>query len=321
MIDGAHYDPLFLQRVKSEEPRLWPNHVRLVRRQYEEDVAELARLDARLELQAVRRRAVLARMARARARLWPGGERRWHRRRVARVAERELPPPVVDAEPLWGVELRRVMGAVLRRHGPVSLRELHGLLHRYGYEVAGPRPVQRLGDAAMYEVRAGRLVHVSRGVYGPGVVGATGADEAALGEPLTWEVPADQDEPGLVDPGRIADPERWSARAWPASAQLGSDYCGPPTDPRTAELAEDLDLLVGAARRRLAADLAERDRRRASNPRPAAPSPPPPPASPSPSQPFGDDSSTNRRQRSETEDREGVEGGVDGAWWLRGDDP
>ena len=297
MLSADHYDPIFFQRLRRERPELWPNHHRLVRLQYDDDEATLRRLDASLEMAAAQRRAVLDRMARARRRLWPRRGRPL--RRAARPDERTVPPPIVDAAPLTGVDLRVAIVAILRRHGEVSLRELHGLIHRYGYRVDGARPVQRLGDAAAYEARQGRLVRCGRGRYGPAPTG--GRPDADVEQflasrsdgPLTWAPPDDLHDPGPVDPCRRTSLERWSAGQWPPEAQLGSDFCGPPAEPCVAELAAELDFAFAATRARLAAAI---DRRLGPPPSPLRPHRPRrlPPT-------LDDDSSTNRRRGDESD--------------------
>ncbi|WP_436793267.1 hypothetical protein [Actinospongicola halichondriae] len=259
MLTVADLDPVLLARVRAEQPRLWPNHLRLARVAHGLDVDELDTIDAELEVLAARRRAVLDRLAALRPRLWPESYRR-HVRRRCRVDERALAPPVVGAEVLVGVDLRRVLVGIVRRHGEVSLRELHGLIHRHGYEVGGERPVQRLGDAAAYETREGRLRRVGRGVYAP-VAGEAGAVDGVtsdpLGQPLAWDRP-ECDEPPPLDPAVADDQDRWSDQQWPATAQCGGDLLPSPVDPAHRSLGEDLTAHVAATRRRLAALVADR---------------------------------------------------------------
>ncbi|MCC6436720.1 MAG: hypothetical protein IT196_16910 [Acidimicrobiales bacterium] len=53
----------------------------------------------------------------------------------------------------------------MSRLGAVSLAELHAVLHRLGYAVAGANTVKTLADALGYEHDAGRVRRVRRGVY------------------------------------------------------------------------------------------------------------------------------------------------------------
>lgn len=119
-------------------------------------------------------------------------------------------------------ELRSVCLTILRRHGPQRLRDLHGLLHCYGYFVASVRPVQRSGDAMAYEERCGRARRVARGTYEavadapePPRPGWWGPSPEPDPRPLPWVRPETDPGPPLVDPRVADDPELWSGRAWP----------------------------------------------------------------------------------------------------------
>ncbi len=304
MLTVADLDPVLLARIRSREPRLWPNHLRVARVAHGLEIEQLASIDAELETLAARRRGVLDRLAALRPRLWPESHRR-HVRRQCRVDERALPPPTVGALVLVGVDLRRVLVGIVRRHGEVSLRELHGLIHRHGYEVGGDRPVQRLGDAAAYETRAGRLRRVRRGVYGPSGGGPAAVDATGLGVPLPWDPPT-PDEPPSLDPAIADDSDRWSDQQWPPEAQCGAEFMAPPVDPRHRSLGEDLTAHVAATRQRLADLLPARYRRTTD--------PDPPPG------PLGTDSSTNRSPGTPSGGRVGG-GSDDGARPRDGDVP
>ncbi|MFP5322844.1 MAG: hypothetical protein ACLGIC_13510 [Acidimicrobiia bacterium] len=180
---------------------------------------DLALLDRELEALLERRQACLRRIEPLRTRL----NRRWtnhHVRRRSRVDEPPVPPAPPGAVALEGIDLREVCTTLLRRHGPQRLRDLHGLLHRYGYTVGGRRPVQRLGDAMAYEERCGRAERLERGVYA-----ATGEGprqvrrpEPPPGAPLPWEPPVTDPGPPLIDPPVLHDPQHWGADTWPAPA-------------------------------------------------------------------------------------------------------
>lgn len=182
---------------------------------------ELAAVDDELEVLCARRRAAVVGLVRLRPRLWPALMHK-HGRRRGRVDEVPLPPIPPGAIPVGGTDLREVCLGLLRRHGPCALRELHGLLHRYGYRVDSDRPVQRLADAMAYEVRHDRCHRVERGVYAAVAAeeparGGGGSESALPLQPLPWSDP-DPDRP-QVDPVVIDDPERWSEGAWPAPEQ------------------------------------------------------------------------------------------------------
>jgi hypothetical protein len=100
--------------------------------------------------------------------LWPrapGAARRDVRRpRVGGPAP--VPPPVPNAVPVRGRDLRYAALGVLVRAGiPMSLPEIHRALHLRGYRIVGQRTVQRLGDALAYECTKGRATRVARGTY------------------------------------------------------------------------------------------------------------------------------------------------------------
>ncbi|MDZ7674953.1 MAG: hypothetical protein U5K30_07790 [Acidimicrobiales bacterium] len=299
MIETPDYDPVFGVRLRHEHPEVRPTHRQFARLVHEHDVDELRSIDAELDTLMARRRAVTERLAALRPRMWPATVGR-HRRRPPRLTETPCPPAPVDAEPVSGVELRHLMVAVLQRYGPLPLRELHGLLHRLGYVVDSKRPVQRLGDAAAYEVREGRLGRVARGVY-EALVDDDPAGRVGLeaSDPLPWAEPDPEvagDEP-FIDPGVAWDPERWSGGAWPSATQLGSPPQELPLSSQERSLAADLHATNRAARHRMADLVADRL------------GPPRPRFSPPHTDwfsPIGGDSSTNRRQEPRTSDYEGL---------------
>ncbi len=260
MFTADSHDPFFVTRLRHEQPRLQPNHITLVRLAHAASLDELASLDQELEVLAARRRATLDHLAAYRRRLWPGMRGR-HHRKTCRAEDNPMPPAAVDAEELWGGELRQAAVQVLRRHGAQTLREIHGLLHRYGYVIEGCRPVQRLADALAYEVRHGRCVRATRGVYGPVDSAAELSTLGDLGAGLQdWMPPGDGGggPDRMVDPSVRADPERWSGGSWPSDAQAGSDLTAVPDDPADDDLGVDLDFCVRATRARVAALYAER---------------------------------------------------------------
>lgn len=259
MFTPSSHDPVLYDQLRREQPRLHANHIDLLRLAHHDGLRVLAEVDGELEVLAARRRQVCRRLAVYRERLWAGAAARAHRRPL-RPPEAPMPPAPVDAQRIGGSALRRVAVAILRRHGPLPLRELHGLLHRYGYEISSERPVQRLADALAYEVRNGRLERLERGVYGVAGVPPERVSALDLGDPLPWSSPSTEswDDPAPIDVDVADDPERWTDGRWPAAAQLGSSMCAGPPDRDVAELATDLDATVAAARERLAGLIAHR---------------------------------------------------------------
>ena len=65
-------------------------------------------------------------------------------RRPRAFDEPPIPPAHAAARPLWGRALRGACRALLRAHGPLSLRALHTWLHHYGYLVDSATPVKAL---------------------------------------------------------------------------------------------------------------------------------------------------------------------------------
>jgi hypothetical protein len=124
----------------------------------------LDELDVVLQELASERLALLARLDELRDTLWPADPRSRGRRPPAQH-ERVLAPADENARSLWGRRLRSMCLAVLRRHGSLPLRDLHDLLHRYGYVIAGDDPVKTLADALGYERDSGRARRVARGIY------------------------------------------------------------------------------------------------------------------------------------------------------------
>jgi hypothetical protein len=77
----------------------------------------------------------------------------------------QLPPVPHGAVFLYGRRLRALCVGLLSRLGPMPLVQLHALLHRLRYAVAGAAPVKALADALGYETDIGRVRRVRRGVY------------------------------------------------------------------------------------------------------------------------------------------------------------
>jgi acyl-CoA synthetase (AMP-forming)/AMP-acid ligase II len=131
--------------------------------------AKFARLTDRLVVDAAETRAVRAEIHACRDWLWP--RRQWQReihwRRPRGCGAPPIPPPLPEADVLAGRSLRTHALAVLLQTGggELPLPEIHTLLHRRGFAVAGPNPVKRLADALGYEHRKGRARRTRRGWY------------------------------------------------------------------------------------------------------------------------------------------------------------
>ncbi len=137
-----------------------------IERQTERDalVHRLGQLDERLEELSAERRAIVDALGELRDELYPAVP--WSRgRRPPDLDRSPLPPAPQGSQALGGRDLRATCTTILRRHGRLSLPELHGLLHRYGYLIGSRRPVAALSDAMAYEVERGRARRVERGVY------------------------------------------------------------------------------------------------------------------------------------------------------------
>lgn len=76
-----------------------------------------------------------------------------------------LPAVAEDAVRLYGRRLRSTCLTLLEERGPLSLIELHSLLHLRGYVVDHAHPVQALSAALAYETDRGRATRRARGVY------------------------------------------------------------------------------------------------------------------------------------------------------------
>jgi hypothetical protein len=127
-------------------------------------VDTLDALDAEAVDWVARRRKVLSEALDIHEQLWPRLPGGWARR-PPRPDQAPLPPTEHDAFPLRGVELRAVCLRLLIEHGLLALRELHVLLHLYGFIIGTSTPVKSLADALGYETRAGRADRVERGWY------------------------------------------------------------------------------------------------------------------------------------------------------------
>ncbi len=125
---------------------------------------ELDELDREAIEWSARRHALVTEIDHIHDQLWPRFER-WHGRRPPRPDHPLLPALEPHADVVGGRRLRAVAITILRRHGLLSLRDLHGLIHAYGYCVYGTHPAKNLADAMGYEVEQGRADRIERGRY------------------------------------------------------------------------------------------------------------------------------------------------------------
>ena len=124
----------------------------------------LGTIDRRLRILAAERREVVDSLTALREELYPPVS--WaHGRRPPDIDCPPLPPAPDSAVTISGRDLRVTCLGILRRHGPLPLPELHGLVHCYGYLVGARRPVTALSDAMAYEVERGRARRIERGRY------------------------------------------------------------------------------------------------------------------------------------------------------------
>ena len=169
-------------------------------------VHQLRDLDDQLAALSAERRELVNQLSHVRDRLYPPIP--WcHGRRPPNIDTAPLPPLIEGAQGLAGRWLRSTCRDILRRHGATSLRELHGLLHRYGYFVSARHPVSALSDAMRYEVRSGRARRVERGVYELRGGGPPPRGGAPLEQRPMWR---SQDRTPL-DPDLDEDPGTWAA--------------------------------------------------------------------------------------------------------------
>lgn len=136
-------------------------------------LAEIDQVDTELAALAARRHKLVRALKKRRTRLMPTLRKANRGRQPHPDGTVRLPPLRQACTPLWGRRLRSTCMTLLRRAGPLSLAELHALLHHHGYRVDAAQPIRALSDAMAYEVEQGRADRVERGVYAP-IGGASG---------------------------------------------------------------------------------------------------------------------------------------------------
>jgi hypothetical protein len=186
-VHGRDLVPIRLQPTKYQNDR----HERLFAR--EDAVRKRIKLldQAVLDL-AAERRELLHEIRAIHAELRPSYDGARGRRRRAIPHEEALPPAADNAVHLIGRALRAVCVTLLREaQRPLTLRELHVVLHRLGYLVAHDHPVKALADALGHEADAGRAIRTARATYraagqpGPGQPGQPGPRARAARETPT----------------------------------------------------------------------------------------------------------------------------------------
>lgn len=126
-------------------------------------VAKIDRLLVRL---SVERRRLLHDIAQVHDELRPCAIGARGRRRRAVTFEEPLPPTVKRPVQLLGRALRAICLAFLRQDAvPLTLRQIHVLLHRAGYAVAHRHPAKALADALGHEADHGRAKRTARATY------------------------------------------------------------------------------------------------------------------------------------------------------------
>lgn len=161
--------PLGRVRPKGQYLFRWNSHLQgrdRVEVQVRRDNAlvKLAALDYRLKTIADERISLLHELEELRDELWPP----MLDCRVARPPafdEVPIPPARANAIQVNGKHLRWICLVLLARHGQQELRDIHALLHQYGYRIAHHHPVKALADALGFEADRGRAQRVRRGVY------------------------------------------------------------------------------------------------------------------------------------------------------------
>ena len=76
---------------------------------------------------------------------------------------------VLRVEQLSGRPLRYVLTVILSERGPLTVAELAAAIEQEGFPLTG-RPSKTISDALRWEIAHGRVVRLSRGRYGPGVM-------------------------------------------------------------------------------------------------------------------------------------------------------
>ncbi len=194
-LESRHLDGRRLSASRRHS-RLPPAERRRLQVNRDELLARVSELDRRLLDLTRERRQLLTEAEDLRDALWPIVP--WQKgRRPPAHSEPPVPPLPVNADYIGGRSLRSATLGILARHGETSLRDLHALLHHYGYGIGSTRPVQALADALAYEVEQHRAVRLSRGVYmlDPGFRPRAGRHGRNM---------------PLIDPTVMRDPDGWA---------------------------------------------------------------------------------------------------------------
>jgi hypothetical protein len=131
-------------------------------------VAAAVAVDAEEQRLALQMAAVRTELRSLREVLWPAAPGHAFRnvRRPRAGGPAPIPPPIRDALPVRGADLRyAALGVLVRAERPLTLPEIHRALHLTGFRIAGDHTVKRLGDALAYEMSCGRARRIARGTY------------------------------------------------------------------------------------------------------------------------------------------------------------
>jgi hypothetical protein len=197
-VHGRHLLPI------RRQPLRYGNavHARLFAR--EDSIrARIDRLDDALVALSEERRALLDALGSLHEQVRPRWSNTRGRRRRVISHEEPLPPTAERPMSLSGVELRAICLAFLRKaRGPLTLRQLHALVHRAGYIIASWHPVKALADALGHEADVGRVERVARGTYAhpPGNRARRGPHDPADSEDDQADTPRRVDDPSSTLP-------------------------------------------------------------------------------------------------------------------------
>ena len=153
-------DPFYALRRRADLPRA--RRATLERRRDELDAA-LAEAERVLVEWFRHHSALLDEALQLHEELWPRVA--GNPRRPPKPDRRWLPALPNPTRRICGAGLRIACQGFLRRHGTLTLEQLHALLHIHGYEVDSPNPVKALAEAMGYETRQNRCDRVERGTY------------------------------------------------------------------------------------------------------------------------------------------------------------
>lgn len=157
MSDNPRIDPMY------EERPLFGAKRRAVEARCDELRRSISRYDLELDAITKARRVAAQELKAHRRRLF--ARLRSRGRRPAADGSVQLPPIPHGATWVTGRRLRALCIAVLHRLGPLTLPELHAVLHRIQFAIASGHPAKALADACGHEHDVGRARRLERGRY------------------------------------------------------------------------------------------------------------------------------------------------------------